>query len=120
VNPVGQTGIIKTGGFVIDIPARDSDQGVGTGHRSASVLGATGCLTIKCSEDSCMTDGKSKGHFKSFAWKKNQQWSLLVPQIQSISSFVVVFFLSSVLSVQFMLIIMSYNIFLFFVYNINL
>jgi len=52
----GQTGFIKADGFVIDIPTRNADKGGGTGHRNASAVGATGCLAIKCSEDSCMND----------------------------------------------------------------
>ena len=63
----GETGIIVTDSFIIDLSTRNADQGGGTGHRNASAVGEEGgCLAIKCSEDSCATDGRGKKYLKVF------------------------------------------------------
>ena len=66
----GKTGLIMAEKYKIDIPTRYADQNGGTGHKSASAVGAEGCLAMKCSEDSCVTDGTGKGELKIFSGTK--------------------------------------------------
>ena len=55
---------------VSDLSTRNADKGGGTGHRNASAAGEEGFLAIKCSEDSCVTDGNGKEKLKVFSGTK--------------------------------------------------
>ena len=73
----GETGFIFSDGFIIDLSTRNADKDGGTGHRNASAAGEEGFLAIKCSEDSCATDGNGKEQkLKVFSATK---YPLLVP-----------------------------------------
>ena len=66
----GKTGRIMAEMYKIDLLTRNADQNGGTGHKSASAVGAEGCLAIKCPEDSCTIDGTGKGVLKIFSGSK--------------------------------------------------
>lgn len=66
----GESGKIMADGYFIDLRHRHADQNGGSGHKNASAAGAKGCLAIKCSEDSCLIDGKGKGELKIFPGTK--------------------------------------------------
>ena len=66
----GETGFIVSDSFFIDLSTRNADKNGGTGHRNASAAGEEGFLAIKCSEDSCATDGRGKKKLKVFPGTK--------------------------------------------------
>ena len=78
----GQSGKIFANQYIIDLSTRFSDKNGGTGHRNASAAGIEGCLAIKCSEDSCLIDGKGKGDLKVFPGQKEAVKVPVQPKIQ--------------------------------------
>jgi len=66
----GKTGKIIADHYKVDLPTRKADHNGGSKHVSASAAGMNGCLSIKCSEDCCMADGKGKEKLKIFSGVK--------------------------------------------------
>ena len=65
----GETSFIVSDSFFIELSTRNADKH-GGGRHNASAGGEEVFLAIKCSEDSCATDGRGKKKLKVFPGTK--------------------------------------------------
>ncbi len=79
----GRSGDILADHYTLQLRTKDADQNGGIGHKQASAAGMKGCFAIKCSADSCSTDGKGCGNLKVFPGTKEPSLIPVMNQVES-------------------------------------